>query len=208
MPIPTTCLNCEKLWHVKDELAATCVNCPACKREMRVPPLGDMSELETESPSKPRLEPSAATTLLDPSQISWFLVFVANLPVPLMFGLEATREGGRFGMCLAIISLWAVVSFACSREVRWCFTAGGFVVGLTQFIPFLQMMAGSVSLAVCSQAGLEIPRNAGFEHGFRGAAGLTELGGYTATILTGVQLMLLAFIIGMTGRFIGERLGG
>jgi hypothetical protein len=134
-------------------------------------------------------------------QVAWFWVFGANLVVPLIYGLEVTRTGGRWGMWIAVAFTWLCGHLACGRRpLGAIFVIGGVVVALSQLFPMLQFFCGAFSLEVVSKLGL-------------GVTGLTEVrtefAGFVTTMLTASQLMFVAVVCGfvltgggrtMTGR--------
>lgn len=131
-------------------------------------------------------------------QAAWPIVLAANLTVPLMFGLEVTRGGGRWGMGLAIALVWLVGHLACARfkVLGPRLVIGGVFVGLSQLSPVLQIMAGSASLDFVSWAGMTGGEFAGMPDR------LTEFGGFLATFLTGGQLLFVAILCGFAVAFI------
>ena len=128
-------------------------------------------------------------------QATWPIVLAANLIVPSMFGLEVTRGGGRWGMGLAIALVWLSGHLACARfkVLGPRLVIGGVFVGLSQFYPVLQIMAGSSSLDFVSWAGMAGGEFAGMPDR------LTEFGGFLATLLTGGQLLFVATLVGLAG---------
>ncbi len=136
-------------------------------------------------------------------QISWPIVLAANLIVPLILGLEVTREGGRRGMGLAITLVWLMGHLACARSkaIAPRLVIGGFFVGLSQLYPVLQVMAGMVALDIVSQTsmvGLNL-----IDMQYR----LTELGGFLTTFLMGGQLVFAAILSGFAVAVVAKWLG-
>lgn len=75
---------------------------------------------------------------------AWAAIFAINLTVPLIFGWSLVSEHGKLGMSAAAIALliggWCVCSVhpLIARQA----IVGGTIVGLSQLIPVVQMVAG------------------------------------------------------------------
>jgi len=138
-----------------------------------------------------------------PPGLAWLIVFLANLPIPLMLGWIFTEKQGRIGMALAIVLWWLMGHLVCrlSRGFDLALVTGGMLVGLTQFFPFLHLKAGAWSLFVGSKLG----QVAAFPLGHDSPGDftvLTELGGFIATTLTGGILIAVALACGAVLRAI------
>lgn len=128
----------------------------------------------------------------------WFAVYVANLLAPLIFGSIATSNGGFFGMALGIAILWLAGQALCARskDLATTIVPGAVVVALTQLFPITQFYAGLMSLKLISKLGqtqaepVLIPKR------------ITQLGGFLATLITGGQLLFLAWLIGIAIRVV------
>jgi len=126
-----------------------------------------------------------------PPYRAWLVVFLANLPVPLMFAWNLTMQHGRIGMAVAIVLCW-YFGHRVGAKSRWidrALVAGGIVVALSQVIGILHISAGVMSLEIGSRLG-QVTSN---EWGPRE---ITELGGLLVTILTGGILMTVAMVCG------------
>jgi MFS family permease len=122
---------------------------------------------------------------------AWVAVFILNLPVPLLFAEEMTREHGRVGMAVAAVLILAcgiLVCCAVDRKIFGFFIFGAVIVGLAQMAPVLQFIAGLIAIL--------------FAHILR--VGLiesddsvkNELGGFIITFVTGGILIAASAIIG------------
>lgn len=80
----------------------------------------------------------------------WTLVFVANLPVPLLASWGAVQQGSGVGLFGGVVMLYLLGAAVCGlrwrvgRSLVW----GGAVVALTQFFPFLQVGSGILAVMV------------------------------------------------------------
>jgi hypothetical protein len=121
-----------------------------------------------------------------PPLLAWSWVYIANLCIPVLWGSMVTREGGRVGMVIGIIVVFALGCRACyvSRRAVLTVVYGGWIVAASQFFPILQIFAGSIGIAaarpMCGEYG-----NVN-----------TALGGFIATIVTGCILMTAATAFG------------
>lgn len=117
--------------------------------------------------------------------VTWTAVFAANLIIPLLYGWEVTRDGGRGGMGLAILALclFGLVVSAQSRKMAWALALGGCLVALLQPVMVLHIFAGGLALNLWTGS-------------IRGG-GLSEFGGFAVTVMTGGPLMVLALVCGL-----------
>jgi hypothetical protein len=141
-----------------------------------------------------------------PWTILWTAVFVVNLFVPLLFGWGLTSQGGRIGMTLAAAVLLGVgfLVGGRSRELRHNLTAGGILVALSQFVPFLQVLAGLAGMAVVERLlGLHI--GPGSEDGTISPP--SEVASFLFTLITGGLLIAAAVVIGLVARMVTGMLG-
>ncbi|MEW4568054.1 hypothetical protein AB1L88_09325 [Tautonia sp. JC769] len=131
---------------------------------------------------------------------AWVVVFLVNLPVPVMFGNLLTEGNARLGMMMGTILLGLIGGIICQRSYRICLAlnSGGLVVALTQFVAIPQFIAGSIGLLVSTTLGLA---DVNFD------AGRDEMtlwgGGFVTTIVTGALLMGLALGIGLVFQLLG-----
>jgi hypothetical protein len=129
--------------------------------------------------------------------VLWFGVFVFNLIVPFLFGLLMTNKGGRIGMAIAVVMLFAAGCWICAnhREIGIFLIAGGFLIGLSQMVPVLQIAGGMVGVAICHLVGLTDSEDA-----------TNEFGGFLLTLITGASLMSLSAVSGfLIEQFILDR---
>lgn len=131
---------------------------------------------------------------------TWILVFLINLPVPVMFGSSVVASaGGYAGMalgCLLWCGLGLILCFGRHARHIQATIRGGWLVALTQFYPVLHMLIGLL-------AGVLV--GAVFDAGSsgRGPMNLTSntvtwdmLISTSMTLVTGAILILEALIIG------------
>jgi vacuolar-type H+-ATPase subunit I/STV1 len=91
---------------------------------------------------------------------SWLLIFLINLPVPVMFGWEVCSPAGRQAMVVTLVllfgcSAWFVGSHAWYRVRLIC---GGIMVAVSQLFPLLQIIAGSLGIWFVEKYGINPPR--------------------------------------------------
>src|SRR3954451_1184612 len=113
-------------------------------------------------------------------RLGWLAIFCLNLILPLPFGWDVTRGGGRAGMFIATVALWLWADHAVRRDrfPRFALLVGGGIVALSQFFAIPQILAGLAAMNIVASLGLA-----------SGAMSITnELGGFTATALTGAFL--------------------
>jgi hypothetical protein len=128
--------------------------------------------------------------------LSWTVVFALNLVVPLIFGWDMTEHGGHVGLIVATAMLW-VSGFRVggkTRDRRFVMLSGGTFVALTQFVPFLQIMAGLAGWGLTSLSTSKSPL-------------FTEAQGFLATIITGGLLLVAAIFFGRIAKAIAESAG-
>jgi hypothetical protein len=127
-----------------------------------------------------------------PWPIAWLIVYAINLIMPLRMSGEVLGTGGRVGMWVAVVFLWLIGHLVCvwSKDIARVLVAGGACVGVSQFCPLLQILAGMISIQIVETLGQGTVRNE-----FHPTE-LTELGGFLATCLTGAQLLLAAALFG------------
>jgi hypothetical protein len=131
---------------------------------------------------------------------AWAVVFLVNLPVPVMFGSSLTEGNARLGMIVGTALLGLVGGVFCQRSYRICLgmNSGGLVVALTQVVAIPQFIAGMIGLTVSTALGLaepnfDVPR---YEM-------TLWAGGFVTTIVTGALLMGLALGIGLVFQLLG-----
>ncbi len=131
-------------------------------------------------------------TNLNRQQRYWVVVFVANLIVPLPFGLTCTEGIARMGMCAAIGLLWFLGYEAVRKIPRMGFVlnSGGSIVALSQIWPLLQFTSGFLSLSVGESVAL-VSRDMKIA---------SAIGGLLVTLLTGGTLMAIAWMLGLVVR--------
>jgi hypothetical protein len=130
--------------------------------------------------------------------LAWTAVFGVNLIVPYPIGLAATAGGGRIGMNIGVIVLWAAGAAAVYRFRALSLTLplGGLLVALAQFIPALQWCAAATGGVVATSLGFDSPDALG-------PPAWTEAGGFVATIVTGGLLNLAAVVLAFPALAVG-----
>lgn len=116
----------------------------------------------------------------------WFALFAANLPLPLFFALDVTREGGAIGMCAALVLLWWCGHVVAPRVPKLSGTVavGGVLLAFGQFVLIGHIVAGLAALFVVESLS---PGEAG---------ALSEVQGFFVTVLTAGELLLAALALG------------
>ncbi|WP_435018438.1 hypothetical protein TA3x_000412 [Tundrisphaera sp. TA3] len=122
-----------------------------------------------------------------PMIVAWIAVFCANLPVPLFLAAGLTQKAGKGGMILAILLMLALGAMAvsASRKGGWAVVIGGWIVAVSQLMPVLHIIAGSMGMSAA--LGGTKAYSAGLDD---------EPGGFIATIVTGGILITIALAIG------------
>ena len=87
---------------------------------------------------------------------AWIFVCAINMAVPLFFSATLTEEHGKLGMVLAVVSFFICGCFLCAfqRDLALAVIIGGVVVAMTQLMPILQIVAGTIGLAVGDALGV------------------------------------------------------
>lgn len=135
-------------------------------------------------------------------QWGWVLAVVANLAVPLLFGLFFLSAGGILGMLAGVVTVWLTGHIAIARVPRvgrtLVYSSGLFA--LSQVLPVAQYAAGSAALELC----------AGGPHTNLPAATAFLVTVVTAAVLLGAALLsdLLARVCGPVVRPLGQFLAG
>jgi hypothetical protein len=112
-----------------------------------------------------------------PPLVAWFCVYAVNLIFPVAMGWSITREGGKIGMVIGIVAVFALGCRLCfmSRRAMLPVVYAGWIVAVSQLAPILHIFAGMVGVSVAHVFGDET---------MRGEVN-TVLGGFLATIVTG-----------------------
>lgn len=126
----------------------------------------------------------------------WTALFLLNMPLPLLFAGEVTRNHGRSGVFVASAALWLLGCWVCvaQRKTGFALAVGGAPVALSQIVPFLQIMAGMVALT----AG-EFFQQIENKDDALGQV-VSEPGGFLLTMITGGLLMSAALVLGLLMR--------
>jgi hypothetical protein len=129
-----------------------------------------------------------------PPVLAWIGVCAANVILPIYFGMMMTRDGARVGMLIGIIVVFALGYHICfvSRKAMLTVVYGGWIVAALQFLPFLQLVAGSIGTSVAQVTGQATSGDFGQVN--------TVLGGFLATMATGGILIAFAAAFGLLNR--------
>jgi hypothetical protein len=121
-----------------------------------------------------------------PPVLAWIWVYTVNLGIPVMLGSMFTCEGGRVGMVIGIIVVFAIGCRVCfvSRRTVLMVVYGGWIVALSQAVPALHIIAGTIGLSA-------VRVTTGEERDLS-----TILGGFIATLITGCVLISVATALG------------
>jgi hypothetical protein len=126
-----------------------------------------------------------------PPVAAWIGAYAVNLILPVYLGWMMTRGGGRVGMMVGIITVFALGWRACFvyREAVLTVSYGGWIVAASQFVPFLQMLAGLIGAGVAMAMTRETRDLS------------TAISGFLATLLTGGILIAFAAVFGLVIRW-------
>jgi hypothetical protein len=129
--------------------------------------------------------------------LAWTLVFVGNLPVPLIMGLTATRCGGRIGLAggLAVVYWVGLVLNGWRFRVGRPLTLGGVWVVALQILPALQLSSGYLAWWGWTQvSGVELGTPVTAADG--GAVLLTHnVGAFVVVLVTALPLGTVAVLV-------------
>jgi hypothetical protein len=142
-------------------------------------------------------EPVAATRRLPIRLlVGWTAVCLLNMPLPLLLAGEVTKHHGRTGMLVASATLFLVGAWVCVAQPKLglALVVGGAPIALSQIVPFLQIMAGLVALAVG-----EFFQQVENQDDVPGQV-VSEPGGFILTMITGGLLMGAALTLGLLMR--------
>jgi hypothetical protein len=127
-----------------------------------------------------------------PLRVGWPMVFLANLPVPLLFGWGVCDWSGRIGMFAAIGLLYVLGREIC-RRVRGLdliMICGGVLVALSQVYPMIHIFSAGLAFRTAERLGLlestKVPDVAG------------AFTGCIVTLLTGGILLAIAAVAGLS----------
>jgi hypothetical protein len=113
----------------------------------------------------------------------WTLLYLANCILPFILGMDVVRKSnsGIVAMLLGIVTVYLPTSYLNYRDKKFrrYWLSGALIVGLMQFVPIVHFMAGALAVdlfgvSACQQSYIA----------------------YFVTIITGIELCLLALIIG------------
>jgi hypothetical protein len=125
-----------------------------------------------------------------PHYLAWGAVFALNMVVPLFFGLSTTQAHGRIGMAAAslLFLAWGCWLCAIRRQFAAPLIAGAVVVGMSQLVPILHVIAGTMGMLVGQILGLADARDT--------MNVTSEFGGFFVTFVTGGLLIAASAVCG------------
>lgn len=130
--------------------------------------------------------------------IQWTVVVLCNLIVPLLFGLALSRTDGIVGIAVAVVFMLVLGYFASIYLPFFVLFSvrGGLLVGVSQIIPVVHVLAGYVSMMLLRFVGLlEVDVLVGDKRiGFISA--------FLLTVLTGGILIMVACGLGLLMRLV------
>jgi hypothetical protein len=117
--------------------------------------------------------------------------------VPLLLGWSMTESGGKIGLLIATITLFAAGECLCifAPTIAAPVIVGAVVVALSQLYPILQMIAGLAAVGIGRRLGLML--DADPVGVFRSGAG-----GFVVTVVTGSILIAESAAVGLLIRVI------
>lgn len=120
---------------------------------------------------------------------AWGAVVLLNLPIPLMFGMSFCKGESVIGMPIGILIVLLAGLWCCRRtpKAMSMLNSGAIITALSQFWPIAHIMIGSIAVGISR---LAFDRDANTEN-LTGVISATS-----ATLLTGIGLILLSFIFG------------
>jgi hypothetical protein len=128
-----------------------------------------------------------------PPVLAWICVYAVNLIVPVWMGSAMTHDGGKVGMLIGIIVVFALGCRVCfvSRRAVLTVVYGGWIIALTQFAPILHIFAGVIGVRAALALSQETSPDT------YGSPNVnTTLGGLIATVITGSILITAAVVLG------------
>lgn len=132
-----------------------------------------------------------------PPFLAWVGVYLPNLIIPVYFARMICNEPAMVGMVFGVLVVFGVGCRACfrSRRLMLAIIYGGWVVGASQFLPMLQMFAGSFAVGGVAALGLTTSGRAEDVN--------TAAGGFVATLITGALLLAVAASFGLILGWVG-----
>ena len=135
--------------------------------------------------------------------LAWPAVLVVNGLIPALFGWVVTEHHGRLGSVLATTAILVLGWRLCYQRPLYArrLIIGAAVFSLSQFFPFIQILAGMIAMQIASRLGLT-NRDPDVED-LRIAS---EFGGFLVTAIVGAPLIACSACIGwLLGLLFGDR---
>ncbi|MCA9065353.1 MAG: hypothetical protein KDA96_19930 [Planctomycetaceae bacterium] len=123
--------------------------------------------------------------------VAWNVAVLLNVPLPAMMGQSFTDQYGPAGMAMGVLAVASLGTWLClaSRRIMLRITIGSMLPAVLQlFFPVLQMIAGIIAVSLTR---LIFFWSLGDSPGLSGIAPAM-----TATLLTGIFLILPSLIVG------------
>ena len=139
-------------------------------------------------------ERSHATKASVATLIAWPLVLASNIVMPWLLGSTLLREHGTIGVLASVLLFavagWALIMRLPTQGIR--LVVGATILIGTQFIPVVQIVAGSIAFGIANAMGqAQIGDGEGLDDQIT-----SEWGGFIATTVTGSILACVAFVCG------------
>jgi hypothetical protein len=130
---------------------------------------------------------------------AWVIVFLFNMGMPLFFALSMTGPSERIGMFVAALLLFVAGLLVCRENghFAWSVIAGAIIVGISQAVPVLHVIAGLVGFQIAAAFGFTLDGNADRADRSAGVGG-----GLIVTLVVGGILLGASTGIGVILRLI------
>lgn len=139
----------------------------------------------------------------------WTLVFVGNLPIPVLFGQGVVGEGGMCGLFGALAVLYWIGFALCLFRFRVgrSLVVGGVFIAATQLLPILHILCGSFGLMMWEAiGGGRFFSDDGFEASGSGWQTDRNMAAVIIVFFTAHPLLVVAVLIGVVIRHVaGDR---
>ncbi len=146
---------------------------------------------EASSLPKPVVQPDSTDLV---AVIAWPFVFLLNMIVPLMFGLDLTARTGRTGMWIASLLLLVLGWIYCGRKsfLGRRLVLGSIFTALSQAFPILHLILGMIAFGIMRSLGGAHPGDDIQREEITG-----EFSAFVMTLMVAVPLLVLAQCIGL-----------
>ena len=126
--------------------------------------------------------------------VLWTVLFVVNLPLPVLFGATVTRGPARWGMVLIVAGVYAFGLLFCLNNPKRSksLLAGSTMLALSQFVPVIHILAGLSAISVVSKSGM-----ISFDPEFVMGPTDSLAAGAALTVITSGMLAVIAMLTGI-----------